>query len=330
MDSKQIIKTIKKYDITELLLIDFRFFHKEELDPTVNTSTDDMIIDNQDANRDYLFKIFDSLKLQYHFLDISSNISHHSLIALLANYVTQYNTRTIIDVSFCPKAFLPLILQTVYYIPNLIEDVFMFDNELGLVSISYPIVSLDFDPDKETDLLKEILSLFLTNQKYYADFAFNKTLSSTILLQLINDEQTSNGQKEFKYPYIQACLSLLTQEQKGKSVFLQRRHNSSDRRALVYTITDQGVLTLFIWYLQQKVLTKENTPLFTKLDTLFGQIEFGEIESSSRSHSKVCTICESKNLSELFTCSLCGQESCKECLDSHFLNNKCQPQLQIA
>ena len=330
MDSKQLIKTIKKYDISELLLIDFRILHEEGLNPTIKSPTDEVIISNQDDNKAYLFKIFDSLKLHYKYIEIASNISNYSLIALLANYITQYNTQTIIDLSFCPKEYLPIVLQTSYYIPDLIKEMVMINNELGSISLSYPVVALNFDPDKETNLLKEILSLFLANQKYYADFAFNKTLSSTILLQSINDEQSLNGQKEFKYPYIQACLSSLTQEQKGKSIYLQRRHNSSDRRALVYTITDQGVLTLFIWYLQQKNVDKEKFPLFDKLHSIFSQIEFSEIESTVMPHSKVCSICESKNLSELYTCSLCGQESCKECLDSHFLNNKCQTQLQLA
>ena len=178
--------------------------------------------------------------------------------------------------------------------------------------------------------MKEILTLFLSKQQYYTDLAFNKTLSSTMLLQMINEEQSSIGLKEFTYPYIQACLSTLSQEQKGKTVFLQKRHNSSDKRALVYTITDQGVLTLLIWYLQYKNSGNVLLPLYSKLDEFLDAITFSEIEYQYISHTNSCSICNNQQISELFTCSICGQESCKDCLDDHYLNNKCQVQLQIA
>ena len=147
---------------------------------------------------------------------------------------------------------------------------------------------------------------------------------------MINEEQTSIGLKEFTYPYIQACLSTLSQEQKGKTVFLQKRHNSSDKRALVYTITDQGVLTLLIWHLQCKYSGNESLPLYSRLVEFFDTVTFSEIEYQYKSHVNSCSVCNNQQVSELFTCAICGQESCKDCLDDHYLNNKCQVQLQIA
>lgn len=330
VDSKQILKTIKKYNANKLLVVNFKDYHDSKYVSKLDLKDNETILPEQADKNILLFKMLDSMKFSYELVDILSTIASSSLIALFASLVTKYNDETVIDLTSCPKNFLPLILQTSYYIPASINEIIMLGEELGETNFSYPIVALDYDPDKETHLLKEILALFLNNEKYYTDFAFNKTLSSTILLQMINDEQGANGQKNFKYPYIQACLNTLSQEQKGKSILLQKRHNSSDKRILVYTITDQGVLTLFIWYLNQKNSQKGALPLFTKLQSYFEQMSFSEIEYHYVSNSKTCTFCGYHNLSELFTCSMCGQESCKECLDSHFLNNKCQTEFQIA
>ena len=330
VDSKKLLKTIKNYKINNLLIINFNFsenvkiISKEDLDHNAE------LTDKQGENRNYLFKMLDSLKIFYEYIDISANISPLSLIALLTKRIVSYNSLTTIDVSLCPKSFLPLILQSAYYIPALINEIIMQGEEIDPTTVSYPIVTLNFDPDKETHLLKEILTLFLSKQQYYTDLAFNKTLSSTMLLQMINEEQSSIGLKEFTYPYIQACLSTLSQEQKGKTIFLQKRHNSSDKRALVYTITDQGVLTLLIWYLQYKNSGNVLLPLYSKLDEFLDAITFSEIEYQYISHTNSCSICNNQQISELFTCSICGQESCKDCLDDHYLNNKCQVQLQIA
>jgi hypothetical protein len=271
--------------------------------------------------------MLDSYKIHFNYIEISSVISHSSLIALLAIKITQYDSLTTIDLTNCPKVFIPLVLQTAYYLPAYIKEIYINGDELGATTISYPIVALDFDPDHETLLLKEMLSFFLSKQDYYSDFAFNGTLSSNILLQIINDEQVKSGLKEYKYPYIQACLSVLSQEQKGKFVYLQKRHNSSDKRALVYTITDQGVLTLLIWYLAKNKSEKNN--LFQKLHLLFNEITFSEILYQYTSNANFCSICGNQELEDLFTCTLCGQESCKNCLDNHFLENS-HTQLQIS
>ena len=268
--------------------------------------------------------------MDYEFVEISSSITPLSLIAFLTKKMISYNSLATIDLSNCPKSFTPIVLQSAYYISNSINEITLTTDEFSGMTITYPVVSINLDPDKETNLLKELLSLFLTKQEYYSDLSFNKTLSSTILLQLINDEQLSNGQKEFKYPYIQACLSQLSQEQKGKVMYLQRRHNSSDKRALVYTITDYGILTLLTWYLNQITKKETNSHFYKKIDSYFNQIAFSEIVYQYRSNSNTCTVCGKNQVSELFICSLCGHESCKGCLDDHFLNNNCQQQLPIA
>lgn len=329
-DSKQILKTIKKYNVNSLLIINFKESQNVKYNSKDQEVDEHTLLSVQDDKKAFLFKMLDSMKFSYEYIDISSNIATSSLIALLAQLITHYNTETVVDLTHCLKSFMPYILQTTYYIPAFIKEIILVGEELGATNFFYPIVALDYDPDKETHLLKEILALFLNKEKYYTDYAYNKTLSSTILLQMINDEQSSNGQKDFKYPYIQACLSTLSQEQKGKSLFLQRRHNSSDKRALVYTVTDQGVLTLFIWYLNQKYVQDKKTLLFSKLELFFEHMTFSEIESHFISNSKHCAVCGSQNLPELFTCSICGQEQCKECLDNHFLENKCQTVLQLA
>ncbi len=330
VDSKQVLKSIKKYNANKLLLVNFKDLSDHKFISKDDCPDTESILPTKDDKSNFLFKMLDSMKFSYELIEISSNIASSSLIVLFANLITKYNDEAVIDLTFCPKGFLPLILQSSYYIPSFIKEIILYGEELESTFFSYPIVAFDYDPDKETHLLKEILALFLNKEKYYTDFAFNKTLSSTILLQLINDNQSKYGQKDFKYPYIQACLSTLSQEQKGKTILLQKRHNSSDKRALVYTITDQGVLTLFIWYLNQKNSQDKMLPLYNKLRSFFEHISFSEIEYHYISNSKICVVCEHDGLSELFTCSICGQESCKDCLDNHFLNNKCQTELQIA
>lgn len=329
VDSKQLLKTIKKYKVDTILFIHFKNSFSPEV---LSKESDEIDLPTASQNvesKELLFKMLDSMKFNYEYLDILSNVTHLTFVGILASTIATYKTEVLIDLTNCPKTFVPVVVQASYYIPQFIKEILLFTEEFGSTAISYPIVSIDYDPDKETHLLKEILSLFLTNQTYYTDFAFNKTLSSTIILQLINDDQVVKGQKEFKYPYIQACLSNLSQSQNGKPILLQRRHNSSDKRALVYTITDHGVLTLLIWYLQQKRFDNTSAPLYTKLDEIFKDISFSEIEYKYISNSKTCTVCENNNIAELFTCSICGQESCKECLNDHFLNNKCHEQLQI-
>lgn len=330
VDSKQLLKTIKKYSIGTLLLVHFKNVFKSEILSQDSPDIDDCKQLKGQESKEFLFKMLDSMKIQYEYIDISLNIAHLSLVALLATCITKYNTKACIDITSCPKNFIPIVIQTAYYIPEFIQDIILFDGDFGSTPLTYPIVGLDFDPDKETSLLKELLSLFLNKQIYYSDLAFNKTLSSTMLLQFINEEQSVNGQKEFKYPYIQACLSILSQEQNGKPILLQRRHNSSDKRALVYTITDHGVLTLLIWYLKQKPNQNKNSSLFSKLHDYFEDIAFTEVDYRYISNLKSCMVCECNQVTELFTCTICGQESCKDCLDDHYLNNKCQIQLQLA
>ena len=328
VDSKQLLKTIKKYKVDTILFIHFKNSFNPEVLSKESNEIDVPATIQKVESKELLFKMLDSMKFKYECLDIASNITHLTLIGLIASTIATYKTEVIINLTTCPKTFVPVVVQSVYYIPQFIKEILLFTEEFGSTAISYPIASIDYDPDKETHLLKEILSLFLTNQTYYTDFAFNKTLSSTIILRLINDDQALKGQKEFKYPYIQACLSFLSQSQNGKPILLQRRHNSSDKRALVYTITDHGVLTLLVWYLQQKQLENTATPLYTKLHDIFKDISFSEVEYRYISNSKTCAVCESNNISELLTCSICGQESCKDCLNDHFLNNKCHEQLQ--
>ena len=328
-DSKQLLKTIKKYKVDNILFVHFKNCLSPNILSKESEDIDDTSTSKKLETKEFLFKMLDSMKFNYEYLDIVSNITHITLIGLLASKIVSYRNEAVINLTYCPKTYVPIVVQAAYYIPQFIKEILLFTEDFGSTAISYPIASIDYDPDKETNLLKEILSLFLTNQTYYTDFAFNKTLSSTIILQLVNDEQAVKSQKEFKYPYIQACLSNLAQNQNGKPILLQRRHNSSDKTALVYTITDHGVLALLIWYLQQKQADNTKTPLYTKLHEIFKDISFSEIEYRYISSSKICTICESGNVSELFTCSICGQESCKECLNDQFLDNKCHVQLQI-
>lgn len=329
-DSKKLLKTIKKYGAKKLLLIDFKDISFDKIRSTKEDEAEIVLVEPLDEEKPVIFKVLDSLKMDYEHLEISSSITHLSLIALLTLKIVKSNSIATIDVSNCPKTFLPIVLQSAYYIPESIKEIVLNIDEFGSSICSYPVVVIDSDPDKETTLLKEILSLFLINQEKYSDLSFNKTLSSSILLQLINDDQIANGQKEFKYPYIQACLSQLSQEQKGKVIYLQKRHNSSDKRSLVYTITDYGVLTLFIWFLNQFMKNEENSFLYKKLGEIFKEISFSEILYEYHSISNNCSVCGQDQLAELFTCSLCGQESCKNCLDDHYLNNDCHQQLQIA
>lgn len=329
-DSKKLLKTIKKHNIKNLLLIGFKDISAEKLEVHEKSDGNIVFVDSFEESKSVLFKILDSLRMDYEYIEVSSSMLPLSLIAFLTMKIVSHNSLTNIDLSNCPKVFAPIVLQSAYYISDTINEITLTTDEFSCMTYNYPVVSIELDPDKETNLLKELLSLFLTNQEYYSDLSFNKTLSSTILLQLINDEQLANGQKEFKYPYIQACLSQLSQEQKGKVIYLQRRQNSSDKRSLVYTITDYGVLTLLTWYLNQITKKETNSYLYKKLDNYFNQIAFSELIYQYRSNSNICTICGEKNISELFTCTLCGQESCKDCLDDHFLNNDCQQQLQIA
>lgn len=329
-NSKQLLKTIKNYNVSRLLIINFSI--KSDLNGYSQEKNDSevLIVEPQEDIKAYLFKFLSSLKVEFEYLDISQDITNSNFVALLATKIGQIQTPATIDITDCPKRFVPFILQTTCYIPEFINELIMFSDDVQPVKISYPLIAFDFDPDKETHLLKEILSLFLTTQQNYADFSFNKTLSSTLILQLLNDEQVRNGNKEFKYPYIQACLSQLSQETHGKVNCLQRRHNSSDKRSLLYTITDHGVLTLLIWYLKQSEKELKDIILYNKLKTFFTDYSFSDIVDSHSSQIHSCVICEKQNVSELYTCSLCGQESCKDCLDNHFLNNKCQPQLQLA
>ena len=278
VDSKQLLKTIKKYDIKKLLIVNFKLDECFDLQFKDNSMHNELKIESSSDSKSLMFKILNSFKLEFEYIEISSNISTMSLIALLAMKIANFQTPAIIDLSNCPKTYVPYVVQTAYYIPNLINEIIMKTDETGSIYFSYPIVSINFDPDNETNLLKEILSLFLTKQTYYSDLAYNKTFSSNILLQFINDQQALNGCNEYKYPYIQACLSQLSQEQKSKTFYLQKRHNSSDKRALVYTITDHGVLTLLIWYLKQAILNKEEIPLYRKLHEYFNRISFSEIE----------------------------------------------------
>ena len=329
INSKQLLKTIKHYQIQKVLLIALNTEHESNVTIEEENTADVLIIEPQDDVKSFTFKFLHSLKIDFEYLEISSNITSSSFIALLATKFVNSRLAATVDLTNCPISLQPFVFQTAYYIPTFVNEVIFQSNDRQLTKVSYPLIAFDFDPDKETMLLKEILALFLTHQTNYSDFAFNKTLSSTLLLQLINDEQVRNGCKDYKYPYIQACLSQLSQEIKGKINYIQRRHNSSDKRALVYTITDQGVLTLLIWYLQQISSEDKIIPLHTKLNEFFSEFTFSEISNHYISNSNVCSICENKHVPELYTCSICGQESCKDCLDNHYLNNKCQPQLQL-
>ena len=203
-DSKQLLKTIKKYKVDNILFVHFKNCLSPNILSKESEDIDDTSTSKKLETKEFLFKMLDSMKFNYEYLDIVSNITHITLIGLLASKIVSYRNEAVINLTYCPKTYVPIVVQAAYYIPQFIKEILLFTEDFGSTAISYPIASIDYDPDKETNLLKEILSLFLTNQTYYTDFAFNKTLSSTIILQLVNDEQAVKSQKEFKYPYIQA------------------------------------------------------------------------------------------------------------------------------
>ena len=122
VDSKQLLKTIKKYNIETLLFVHFKkAFKPETLHQDSQDNTSAKLMKKYETN-EFLFKMLDSMKLQYEFIDISSNITHLSLTGLLASIIAKYNTKTLIDLTFCPKTFVPIIIQTVYYIPDSIKE----------------------------------------------------------------------------------------------------------------------------------------------------------------------------------------------------------------
>lgn len=322
-NSKYLINIINEFNIQQIIIV------KESNDIISNFMEEDNLDKINDENLkleintlQLTIEVLKSLDINYSYIEIDNYSTQFSIISYLSRIINRIDDKTIIDVNSCSKNLMPIFIQLGNFNGHKVSFTIQYNSSIKEIIKNAPI-QINSDPDNETHILKEILSLFVYKTEFYSFLPQNLDRPSNLILNEINEILGTNRNVKRSYPYILACLSNLSKADTGKPPLLIKRQNTEKRRELVFSLTDYGLLALFLWYISHNHLGF-NKYLSNKLAEIFEEIDFNEIKFEYHSNKIVCNVCSEFITSPLLTCTLCGFQSCKNCLNTHYLTNKCQ------